>query len=119
MTILFSIIAPVFALIVMGTAAVRLRLLEIAAVRGMSDFVFYAAMPSLLFGSVAGAPPLRLVDVAGSFLAGAALLFLLAAIVARIDLGAHLAQSAVFALNCVFGNTVMLGIPVIDAAFGR
>jgi hypothetical protein len=27
MTILFSIIAPVFALIVMGTAAVRLRLL--------------------------------------------------------------------------------------------
>src|SRR5262249_42102230 len=119
MAILFSIIAPVFALIAMGAAAVRLRLLEMAAVRGMSDFVFYAAMPSPLFGSVAGAPPLRLADVAGSFLAGAALLFLAAAIVARTALRAPLAQASVFALNCVFGNTVMLGIPVIDAAYGR
>lgn len=119
MTILFGIIAPVFALIVMGAAAVRLRLLEMVAVRGMSDFVFYAAMPSLLFGSVAGAPPLRLVDVAGSFLAGAALLFLAAVIIARTVLRAQLAQASVFALNCVFGNTVMLGIPVIDAAYGR
>ena len=119
MAILFSIIAPVFALIVMGAAAVRLRLLEMVAVRGMSDFVFYAAMPSLLFGSVAGAPPLRLVDVAGSFLAGATLLFGIAAIIARTVLRAQLAQASVFALNCVFGNTVMLGIPVIDAAYGR
>ena len=119
MTILFGIVAPVFALIVIGAAAVRLRLLEMVAVRGMSDFVFYAAMPSLLFGSVAGAPPLRLVDVAGSFLAGAMLLFAAAVIVARTILGAQLAQASVFALNCEFGNTVMLGIPVIDAAYGR
>lgn len=119
MSTLFGIIAPVFALIVMGAASVRLRLLEMVAVRGMSDFVFYAAMPSLLFGSVAGAPPLRLIDVAGSFLAGATLLFAIAVVVGRATLGAQLAQASVFALNCVFGNTVMLGIPVIDAAFGR
>ena len=119
MGVLFGIIAPVFALIVMGAAAVRLRLLEMVAVRGMSDFVFYAAMPSLLFGSLAGAPPLRLADVAGSFLVGALLLFATAVAVARTALRAPLAQASVFALNCVFGNTVMLGIPVIDAAFGR
>jgi malonate transporter len=117
--ILFGIIAPVFALILMGAAAVRPRLLEMVAVRGMSDFVFYAAMPCLLFGSVAGAPPLRLADVAASFLAGAMLLFAAAAIMARTALHAQLAQASVFALNCVFGNTVMLGIPVIDAAYGR
>jgi predicted permease len=119
MSTLFGIIAPVFALIAMGAAAVRLRLLEMVAVRGMSDFVFYAAMPSLLFGSVAGAAPLRLVDVAGSFLAAAMLLFAIAVVAARAVLGAPLAHASVFALNCVFGNTVMLGIPVIDAAFGR
>ena len=119
MSVIFGIIAPVFALIVMGATSVRLNLLELAAVRGMSDFVFYAAMPSLLFGSVAGAPPLRLVDVAGSFLAGATILFAIAALLARTLLRAKLAQASVFALNCVFGNTVMLGIPVIDAAFGR
>lgn len=119
MGVLFGIIAPVFALICMGAAAVRLRLLEMVAVRGMSDFVFYAAMPCLLFGSLAGAPPLRLADVAGSFLAGALLLFAAAVAVACLLLRAQLAQASVFALNCVFGNTVMLGIPVIDAAYGR
>ena len=117
---LFGVIAPVFALIVMGTAAVQLRLLDAPALRGMTDFVFFAAMPCLLFGSVADAPPLRLLDVAGSFLGGATLLFIMAVLLARLLLGARLAQASVFGLNCVFGNTVMLGIPVVDAqADGR
>ena len=45
---LFGIVAPVFALIAMGAAAPRLKLLDAGAVKGMSDFVFYLAMPSLL-----------------------------------------------------------------------
>ncbi|MCW3473143.1 AEC family transporter [Limobrevibacterium gyesilva] len=119
MTDLFGIIAPVFALIGMGVAAVQMRLLETPAVRGMTDFVFFAAMPSLLFGSVAGAPPLRLLDVAGSFLGGAVLLFAAAVLLARYVLGVRLAQASMFGLNSVFGNTVMLGIPIVDAAYGR
>jgi predicted permease len=115
---LFGIVAPVFVLIVMGAAAVGLRLLDAAAVRGMSDFVFYAAMPSLLFRSVASAPPLRLLDVAGSFIIGAFILFAAAVLLARTLFRARLAQASVFGLNCVFGNTVMLGIPIVDAAFG-
>nr|WP_283949473.1 AEC family transporter [Limobrevibacterium gyesilva] len=116
---MFGIIAPVFALIGMGVAAVQMRLLETPAVRGMTDFVFFAAMPSLLFGSVAGAPPLRLLDVAGSFLGGAVLLFAAAVLLARYVLGVRLAQASMFGLNSVFGNTVMLGIPIVDAAYGR
>jgi malonate transporter and related proteins len=116
---LFGIIAPVFALILMGAAAVRLKLLDAPALRGMTDFVFFAAMPCLLFGSVAGAPPLRLLDVAGSFLGGATILFGVAVLLARGLLRARLASASVFGLNCVFGNTVMLGIPVVDAAYGR
>jgi len=84
----------------------------------MNDFVFYLAMPCLLFRSVADAPPLRLLDVAGSFIVGAVLLFAVAAIIARKIFGVRLANASVFALNCVFGNTVMLGIPIIDAAYG-
>ena len=65
MITLFGIIAPVFALIGLGAGAVRLKLLELPAIKGMNDFVFYLAMPCLLFRSVADAPPLRLLDVAG------------------------------------------------------
>lgn len=118
MTVLFGIVAPVFALIGMGAVAVRLRLIAPEAVRGMTDFVFYTAMPGLLFASVAQAPPLRLIDVAGSFLAGAVILFAATLLLARAVLGARLAAAALFGLNCVYGNTVMLGIPIVDAAYG-
>lgn len=118
MGILFGIVAPVFALIGMGAAAVRLRLLDAAALKGMNDFVFYLAMPSLLFRSMVTAPPLRLLDVAGSFIVGAFALFLVAVVLSRTLFRARLATSAVFALNAVFGNTVMLGVPIVDSAFG-
>lgn len=118
MIVLFGIIAPVFALIGLGAAAMRLKLLELPAIKGMNDFVFYLAMPCLLFRSVADAPPLRLLDVAGSFIVGAVVLFALAVVIARKVFGARLAAASVFGLNCVFGNTVMLGIPIIDAAYG-
>ena len=118
MTVLFGIVAPVFTLIGMGALAIRLRLIAPEAVRGMTDFVFYTAMPGLLFASVAQAPPLRMADIAGSFLGGALVLFAAALLLARRLLGARLADAALFGLNCVYGNTVMLGIPIIDAAYG-
>ncbi|MBU6498484.1 MAG: AEC family transporter, partial [Rhodospirillales bacterium] len=88
------------------------------ALRGMTDFVFFAAMPCLLFDSVAGAPPLHLLHVAGSFLGAAVLLFGLAVLVGRFVLRVRLASAAILALDSVFGNTVMLGIPIVDAAYG-
>lgn len=118
MSILFGIIAPVFALIGLGALAMRLKLLELPAIKGMNDFVFYLAMPCLLFRSVADAPPLRLLDVAGSFIVGAVLIFAFAVIIARKIFRVRLADASIFALNSVFGNTVMLGIPIIDAAYG-
>jgi predicted permease len=119
MLAVFGIVAPVFSLIGLGAAAIRVRFIDAAALRGMTDFVFFLAMPSLLFSSVAGAPPLRLLDIAGSFLAGAVLLFTVAVVIAMKLLRLRLAAGAMFGLNSVFGNTVMLGIPIVDAAFGR
>lgn len=118
MGVLFGIVAPVFALIGLGAAAIRWRFLDDAAVKGMNDFVFYLAMPCLLFRAVVSAPPLRLWDVAGSFIGGAFVLFAVAAVLSRMLFRAPLATASVFALNCVFGNTVMLGIPIIDSAYG-
>ena len=118
MGVLLGIIGPVFALIMMGAVAKNRKLLDLPAIKGMSDFVFYAAMPSLLFLSIGSAPPLRLADLAASFLAGA-LLLAIAALLGRWLLRQRLAGASVFALNCVFGNTVMLGIPIVDAAYGR
>jgi predicted permease len=119
MGVLVGIIGPVFALILLGAVAMRVRFLDLAGLKGMTDFVFYAAMPALLFLSIATAPPLRLADLAASFLAGALLLFAVAVLLGRGVLRIRLAAASVFGLNCVFGNTVMLGIPIVDAAYGR
>jgi hypothetical protein len=113
-----SIVLPVFALILMGAAAVRLRLVEIAAVRGMTDFVFFTAMPALLFASIIQAPPLPLLHVAGAFLFGAVALFALGLVLARLLLRSGLADASAFGLNCAYGNVVMLGVPVVQAAYG-
>lgn len=118
MTAVLGIVLPVFLLIGMGAASLRLRLLSAEAIRGMTDLVFYVAMPCLLFRSVVDAPPLRLADVAASFIGGAYILYFAGLLIARRLLGAGLARASVFGINCVFGNTVMLGIPIIDAAFG-
>ena len=43
MSMLITIIVPVFAVIVLGRLAVLRRWIDAAAVRGMSDLVFYVA----------------------------------------------------------------------------
>jgi malonate transporter and related proteins len=115
---LLGIVAPVFVLIAMGWVAVHRGWLDTPGVRGLSDFTFFAAMPALLFGSIADAPPVRLADVAGSFLAGAVGLFFIALAAGRQALRLKLAPAGMFALNGVYGNTVMMGVPVIQAAYG-
>ena len=113
-----GIIAPVFALILMGFAAVRWRVLDAGGLRGLNDFTFYAGIPALLFGAVVQAPVLRLLDVAGLYFAGAFAVYLVGLVSARLWLGAGLAQAAVVGLNASYGNTVMLALPVVSAGFG-
>ncbi len=118
MAALLGIVAPVFLLIVLGAVANHRRWLTQDAIRGVTDLVFFGAMPCLLFRSVVEAPPLRLADVAASFIGGAYILYTLGLLIARAILRVRLAQASVFGINCVFGNTVMLGIPIVDAAYG-
>lgn len=118
MTSTVGSIFPVFAVILMGFGSVRLGLLHVPGLRGMNDFVFFAAMPCLIFGSMTDAPPVGVLTMSVVFLGTALLLFLLAIVLGRVVFGTTIGQSAMFALNSVFGNTVLLGLPVIQTAFG-
>jgi predicted permease len=115
---LLGIIAPVFALIALGHAAVRLRLLDRGGLQGLTDFVFFAALPALLFGAITDAPSLRVADVAGVYFAACAIVYAVAMLLARLMMGSGLAQAAMIGLNASFGNTVLLGVPIATAAFG-
>ncbi|MBC7800015.1 MAG: AEC family transporter [Gemmatimonadaceae bacterium] len=113
-----GIVAPIFALILMGAGARRFRLLDPAGLRGLHDLTFYLGIPALLFGAVVGTPALRILDVGLLYFAGCVLVFVAGVALARRTLGAGLAQASVLGLNCCYGNTVMMGVPMVAAAFG-
>ncbi len=115
---LLATILPVFALIVIGGVARRLRLLETASLGGLTDFVFFLAMPALLLGAIADGPPFNIVGVAGVYFSACLAVFAAGMTAARL-LRLPLTRAAMLGLNAAYGNTVMMGIPTVAAAFGR
>jgi predicted permease len=121
MIVLLDIVAPIFGVVLAGWAMARARLISPEGVRGISDFVFFAAIPALLFRTMATAHTPAGADLAliATYLAGCALVFgaSMAATGALFRDGA--AERAVLAMGAAFSNSVQLGIPVVLQAFGE
>jgi predicted permease len=112
-----EVVAPVFALIALGYGAARLRVIDEAGFKVLALFVFGLAAPALLFAG----GTLQHEGGAGAALAvlpASVIIYWLAVVAGRRFLGLTLAEGALFALACVFGNSVMMGIPIIYAAYG-
>ncbi len=62
MSAILDVALPFFALIFLGYAAARARLLPDGTVPGLNGFVFYVTLPALLFERVSEAPTTALVD---------------------------------------------------------
>ncbi|HEY8610292.1 MAG TPA: AEC family transporter [Roseomonas sp.] len=115
-----GLVAPVFLLIALGYVAGIRRVLSDEALRGINDFAFWLCAPALLFVSAAVGE-----GVGGhggrlelSFFAGVLIVYAAALLLSRLVTGRGLAESGLFALNCAFGNTLMMGVPVVLATFG-
>lgn len=118
MTAILDIVAPVFAIIGLGYLAATRRVIDEAGFRGLNDFTFCLAAPALLFvggtsGHVGGGP------AAFAFFAAAVLIYGAALWLGVRRMAMPLGEAGLFALNCTFGNTVMMGIPLIAATFGQ
>jgi hypothetical protein len=116
----FLIVAPVFALIAIGYLASLWRLLSEAAHKGISEFTFGIAMPALLFRTIAltdipAVEPLRLW---GAYFGAAAAVWAAATALTVLLLRRPGADAAPIAMSSVYGNVVMLGIPLALALFG-
>lgn len=112
---ILTVAAPVFALVALGYAAARQGWVDEAGFRGLNTFGFSLAAPALLFaGGTAGHTGGG--GAALAFFLGCAIVYGGALLLARGRLG--LAGAGMLALNASFGNTVMMGIPLVAAAFG-
>lgn len=118
MAALFEVVLPVFGLVGLGRLAAWRGLLTPGAIETLSTFIFRFALPPLLFRAVTTAGSLSFAP-ALPFMLVALAIFAAGTVLARRALGDGLAASGVFGLNCAFGNAVMMGVPVIAAAFGK
>ena len=81
---LFVVIAPVFTLIAMGRIGVLMSWMDGPGLRGLNDFIFYAAVPALLFRAIASASEISVVGASAVFFAGCAIVYALAMLLARL-----------------------------------
>lgn len=116
-----SIIAPVFGLIALGFMFGRLGWLSTTAEKGVSEFAFNLAVPALLFKTVS-TMELGDVSVAGvwlSFYGAIATAYALSVLGTLFLLKRPALDGASIAMSSVFGNAVMLGIPISLTTFGN
>ncbi len=115
-----SVIGPVFALVALGYVSVRLKLYPEVGVGGLIGFVNNFATPCLLFQAM-----LR-VDFGStfnpkylfSFYIGAFICFAISFAVARYLFKRRAGESVAVGFSAYFTNTVLLGLPIIQRAYG-
>jgi malonate transporter len=115
------IVAPVFALIAFGFLAARSGLLSQQAHRGISEFAFGIAIPALLFRTIATAegPGHASPTIWAAYFGATAITWLLATLAGAKLLRRPATDGAALAMSSVYGNIVMLGIPLALATFGE
>ncbi len=119
MALFGEIVLPVFVLIFVGFVAARRRLLDGEGVRVLSDAAFLIFMPALLFGAIARVDFDRLTPGAALAYYAVGLPLFAAVLLVQWMRGRGAATATIHALGAVFGNTVMLGIPVVRLAYGE
>jgi malonate transporter and related proteins len=118
---ILNTILPVFGLIVLGFILAKTSIIDVAAGRGISVFVFNVAIPAFLFRTVStmaaqAAPPYALWF---AFFGGLAASWIVAAIVSRQVESLNSSGGAAASMATGFGNLALLGTPLALQHFGN
>lgn len=116
-----QIVLPIFGLIGCGYALGRTPLLSEEGIRGINAFVFYIVLPGLLFRTAGRDLPLQELDadILYAFFGAAAAIYLLGIVLGAVLFRLRWDERILMGVSSSFGNTVMLGVPLIVTAFGE
>ena len=120
MNALLNVTLPVFAVIASGYVAAKLKILGPQSSEALNAFVYYFALPAILFIFVARAPVDRIFywPFVASWVGGLAITFVIMALVSRFYYRDRIAVLTLRSMNGVFANTGYMGIPLVMAAYG-
>jgi predicted permease len=120
MPILVDLILPVFGLLAFGYAATFTPVFDQPAGRALAAFVFWFAIPVMLFRNMAGQalPEALPWGFLLSYYLAALIVFAVGVIVSRLLFRAPLEEQAIMGFGGSYGNVVLLGTPLVLSAFG-
>ena len=111
-------VLPIFGLVLCGYVVGRRGWMSEEAIKGLNTFVFYFAIPALLFRSMArGLGPVDL-GIVGTYFTAVGATFLLALPLARFVFRTGVEVRGLLVMGSIYANTVMLGIPLVFAVMG-
>lgn len=121
MQLILTTVLPIFAIILCGFLAGRFRIMPDGGAGALNTFVYYFALPALLFASLAEAPVEDITNI--SFIAVNALTVLTTLLVSLLIFLFVFRKAfpdvALYGMASSFGNTGFLGIPFLITAFGQ
>jgi predicted permease len=115
-----TVALPVFALVLTGVGARRLRIVDEASVVGLNAFVYWFALPALLLVRMADMPITQLFDwrLPAAWSTGGLAIFVVAMAATRLMFGHDLARQAIAGLTASFGHVGYMGLSLTLSAFG-
>ena len=121
MSALLDVIIPVFLIIGCGYCTVWTKLFSEDTIDGLMSFTQNFAIPVLLFNAIAKVDLVNVfeLNLFFSFYFGATIGFLLGFFGSYYLFRRPLEDSVVIGVCCLFSNTVMLGLPITERAFGE
>ena len=121
MSALLDVIIPVFLIIGFGYCTVWFRLFSIDSIDGLMKFSQNFAIPVLLFNAIAEVDLANVFDLNlfFSFYVGATAGFLIGFLGSHYLFKRPLEDSVAIGFCCLFSNTVMLGLPITERAYGE
>ena len=120
MNAIIDVILPVFAIMLAGYAAARLRLFPDGASEVLSLFVYYAAGPALVVGSLSTTPVGEFFNwpFLGALGGGMAVTLVLSLLIARRFFLGSLADLGLHGMSAMYPSTGYIGIPLLLIAYG-
>ena len=121
MSALLDVIIPVFLIIGFGYCTVWSKLFSTDTIDGLMKFTQNFAIPVLLFDAIAKVDLVNVFDfnLFFSFYVGATAGFLIGLLASHYIFHRSLEDSVVIGFCCLFSNTVMLGLPITERAYGE
>lgn len=121
MTAIIDIVLPVFGVILCGYLVGRTRLFTPEGIKVIATFVFFVPMPALLFRTLARGTldPAADLGIVYAYFLGCLVVFGAGMLIGRLAFRLGTEEQGLLGMGAVFGNTVMLGIPLIYTAFGE